>query len=92
MAVTVQRGRARLRAMPREIPISGETIKLGQLLKLAGVVGAGSEVKALLASERVLVNRAPEGRRGRQLHVGDSVSVGEEELLLTAAPSSSRAS
>jgi ribosome-associated protein len=74
-----------LAAVPREIPISGETIRLGQLLKLAGVVGSGSEVKALLASDPVLVNRAPEDRRGRQLHVGDSVSVGAEELLVTAA-------
>ena len=31
-------------------------IRLGQLLKLAGVVGAGGEAKALLASEPVFVN------------------------------------
>ncbi|HEY4452073.1 MAG TPA: RNA-binding S4 domain-containing protein [Solirubrobacteraceae bacterium] len=78
--------------MPREIPISGETIKLGQLLKLAGVVGSGSEVKAMLAGEPVLVNRASEGRRGRQLRVGDSVSVAGEELVVTAASPSPRAS
>jgi ribosome-associated protein len=93
MAATVPRERELdLRAMPREIPISGETIKLGQLLKLAGVVGSGSEVKAMLAGEPVLVNRASEGRRGRQLRVGDSVSVAGEELVVTAASPSPRAS
>ena len=61
-------------------------IRLGQLLKLAGVVDSGSEVKALLAAERVLVNDAPETRRGRQLHPGDTVRVGTHELRLTAVP------
>jgi ribosome-associated protein len=70
--------------MQGEIPIRGEMIRLGQLLKLAGVVDSGSEVKALLAAERVLVNGAPEARRGRQLHPGDTVQVGAHELRLTA--------
>ncbi len=64
----------------REIPILGETIRLGQLLKLAGLVDSGSEVKALLASEPVSVNGDRETRRGRQLHRGDVVRVGGEEL------------
>jgi ribosome-associated protein len=68
-----------------EIPITGDTIRLGQLLKLAGVVGSGSEVKDLLASEHVLVNGEPEDRRGRQLHAGDVVRVGEEELHVIGA-------
>jgi ribosome-associated protein len=71
--------------MPREIPIRGDTIRLGQLLKLAGVVGGGGELKAFLAEETVLVNGEPDARRGRQLHPGDVVAVGGEELLLTAA-------
>jgi ribosome-associated protein len=64
----------------RDIPIQGETIRLGQLLKLAGVVDSGSEVKALLAGQPVHVNGEPETRRGRQLHRGDSVRAGEDEL------------
>jgi ribosome-associated protein len=64
----------------RDIPIQGDTIRLGQLLKLAGVVDSGSEVKALLAIEPVLVNGEPDSRRGRQLHRGDVVRVGGEEL------------
>jgi len=69
----------------REIPIESETIRLGQLLKLAGVVDSGSEVKALLAHQPALVNGQPEARRGRQLRAGDTVRVGEEELRVTAA-------
>ncbi len=71
--------------MQGEIPIRSEMIRLGQLLKLAGVVDSGSEVKAFLATERVLVNDVPEARRGRQLHPGDTVRVGTHELRLIAA-------
>jgi ribosome-associated protein len=66
----------------REVQIREQTIRLGQLLKLAGVVDRGSEVKALLASVPVAVNGEPETRRGRQLHVGDVVRVQDEELLV----------
>jgi len=58
-------------------------IRLGQLLKLAGLVGGGGDAKALLAEETVLVNGEPDNRRGRQLHPGDVVSVAGEELRLT---------
>ena len=36
--------------MSREIAIRGSTIRLGQLLKLADVVGGGGEVKAYLSA------------------------------------------
>jgi len=68
------------------VEIRGETIRLGQLLKLAGVVDSGSDVKALLATEPVLVNGERETRRGRQLHPGDRVLAGSEELRVLAAP------
>jgi ribosome-associated protein len=67
-----------------EIPIRGDTIRLGQLLKLAGMSGSGAGVKALLAAEEVSVNGEREARRGRQLHPGDVVRVGEHELRVTA--------
>jgi ribosome-associated protein len=69
--------------MPHEIPIDGETIRLGQLLKLVGAIDSGSEAKAFLASETVLVNDERELRRGRQLHPGDAVRVAKSQLLLT---------
>jgi ribosome-associated protein len=67
-----------------DVAIRGDTIRLGQLLKLAGVVGAGGDAKALLATETVLVNGEPEARRGRQLHPGDEVRVGGEVIRLVA--------
>ena len=70
--------------MSREVAIRGSTIRLGQLLKLADVVGGGGEVKAFLAATEVLVNGEPDARRGRQLHPGDVVVVGGEELRVVA--------
>jgi ribosome-associated protein len=70
-------------AVQRDVEIRGETIRLGQLLKLAGVIGSGAEGKTLLATRTVLVNGEPDGRRGRQLHPGDVVTVDGEELRIT---------
>jgi ribosome-associated protein len=69
----------------REIPIRGDTIRLGQLLKLAGVIDSGGEFHDLVASEALLVNGEPEERRGRQLHPGDAVSVTDVTLEIVAA-------
>jgi ribosome-associated protein len=71
--------------MVTEIAIRGDTIRLGQLLKLAGIIDTGAEVKELLATEAVLVNGEREDRRGRQLHAGDVVAAGDTELRVTAA-------
>ncbi len=68
--------------MSREIAIRGEGIRLGQLLKLAGVIEGGGAAKAYLAGTPVLVNGEPDARRGRQLRPGDVVLAGEEELRL----------
>ncbi|HET9074122.1 MAG TPA: RNA-binding S4 domain-containing protein [Solirubrobacteraceae bacterium] len=67
------------------VAIRGEMIRLGQLLKLAGVVGAGSDVKLLLAQVPILVNGETESRRGRQLHPGDVVTVADRELEIVAS-------
>ena len=71
--------------MPTDVPIRGDTIRLGQLLKLAGVLEAGGEVRTFLAETRVLVNGEPEDRRGRQLHPGDVVSAAGDELRVVSA-------
>jgi ribosome-associated protein len=70
--------------MEREITIRGEMIRLGQLLKLSGIVDSGAEIKALLAAAEVTVNGAPETRRGRQLHPGDVVRWGDQALRVTS--------
>ena len=64
----------------KDVEIRGDMIRLGQLLKLAGVVVTGGEIKAFLAEGNVLVNGEAETRRGRQLARGDVVSVAGEEL------------
>lgn len=64
----------------REIAIAGEVIRLGQLLKIAGLVDSGAHAKELLANETVTVNGDSEQRRGRQLHRGDVVLVCGQEL------------
>ena len=66
--------------MVRDVPIRGQMIRLGQLLKLADMIDSGAEVKAFLATEPVWVNGEREARRGRQLYPGDIVRVGEREL------------
>lgn len=66
-----------------EIQIRDDTIRLGQLLKLAGVVDSGAEAKGLLADGAVRVNGEPESRRGRQLHPGDVVAASGREIRLS---------
>ena len=56
-----------------EVEIRGDMIRLGQLLKLVGVVDSGAEAKLLLADGAVTVNDEPEIRRGRQIRAGDVV-------------------
>jgi ribosome-associated protein len=74
-------------AVPTDVPIRGDTIRLGQLLKLAGLIDHGSEARAFLADRQVLVNGEREQRRGRQLHPGDVVTTGARELCVVASPS-----
>jgi ribosome-associated protein len=68
-----------------EVEIRGPMIRLGQLLKLAGIVDSGAEAKLLLEREAVAVNGEAERRRGRQLHDGDRVEVGDRQLRVRAA-------
>ena len=63
---------------PRDVAIRGEMIRLGQLLKLAGLVASGGDARAMLDAGVVTVNGEPESRRGRQLHRGDIVAVGDD--------------
>ncbi len=64
----------------RDVPIRTDVIRLGQLLKVAGVVDSGAEAKELLAAGDIRVNGEPETRRGRQLARGDVVVAAGEEL------------
>jgi len=62
------------------VEIREESIRLGQLLKLADLVDNGAEVKPLLMKGMVFVNGEMEIRRGRTLVKGDVVTLGEESV------------
>ena len=54
------------------IKIKDEFIKLGQALKLAGLVDSGIEAKEVIQNGEVLVNGEVDTRRGKKLIPGDS--------------------
>ena len=64
----------------QNIEIEGDMIRLGQLLKLSALADSGADARELLLASVVTVNGDPEARRGRQLHRGDVVAVGERTV------------
>jgi ribosome-associated protein len=67
---------------PRQVEIREDVIRLGQLLKLSGLVDSGAEAKLVLQDGDVTINGEPEERRGRQLHRGDVVALGDEAVVV----------
>lgn len=70
----------------RDETIRDDSIRLGQFLKLAGLIEVGGDAKAVLGDERVLVNGEVETRRGRQLRQGDVVELGGDVVRVTSTP------
>lgn len=60
---------------PQVVPITDDTIRLGQFLKLANLVDSGADARTLVAEGEVQVNGEVDVRRGRQLVRGDVVTV-----------------
>lgn len=56
-----------------EIEIHTEFIKLQQVLKLAGYLDQGSDIKAYLAEEEVMVNGEIVTQRGKKIYPGDII-------------------
>ena len=67
------------------VPITGDVIRLGQLLKLAGVVDDGGQARTLIEDGKVSVDGEVDRRRGRQVRPGSSVELGETQILVTSA-------
>lgn len=67
----------------REVVIRDDMIRLGQFLKLAGVIDSGGETKSWLAAGEVMVNGEVDTRRGRQLGRGDIVTVNGERIRVS---------
>lgn len=63
-----------------EIRIRDEFIKLGQVLKLAGVVEDGVEAKFVIQDGLVRVNGEVDERRGRKVYEGDVISFDGNEI------------
>lgn len=55
-----------------EITIKDEYIKLGQALKLAGLVGSGVDAKFVIQDGQVKINGEVDTRRGKKLYSGDN--------------------
>jgi ribosome-associated protein len=66
------------------VEIGGPTIRLGQLMKLAGLVDSGGDVRPVLGAGQVAVNGTREDRRGRQLRHGDVVDVAGTKIRVSA--------
>ena len=69
-------------ARPEDVAIAGDMIRLGQLLKLAGLAESGGEARELVQDGAVRVNGEVEMRRGRQLHRGDLVEAGAQAVRI----------
>lgn len=67
-----------------DVTIRDDSIRLGQFLKLANLIESGAEAKEVVADGLVTVNDEVETRRGRQLTIGDVVSVGGMSVRVVA--------
>jgi ribosome-associated protein len=67
----------------REVAIREDVIRLGQLLKLAGLADSGGHARELVQEGAATVNGEVELRRGRKLRRGDVIAVGEETVRVT---------
>ena len=70
-------------AYMEKIVIKDEYIKLGQALKLAGMVGSGIEAKIVIQEGSVTVNGQTELQRGKKLRDGDIVSYNGETIQIS---------
>jgi ribosome-associated protein len=67
-----------------EVAIRDQMIRLGQLLKLAGVVDDGGQARSLIDDGQVSVDGEVERRRGRQVRPGSTVELGDTWILITS--------
>lgn len=67
----------------KEIKIKDEYIKLGQAMKLGGMVSSGVEAKLAIQGGEVTLNGETELQRGKKLHDGDIVSYHGETIQIS---------
>lgn len=66
------------------VPIRDESIRLGQLLKLAGVVQDGAMARMVVEHGEVTVDGETVVRRGVQIRPGQVVEYAGQRLLVTS--------
>ncbi|MGN0383175.1 MAG: RNA-binding S4 domain-containing protein [Eubacterium sp.] len=64
------------------INIKDEYIKLGQALKLAGLVDSGVDAKFVIQDGQVKVNGKVDTRRGKKLVNGDVVEYNNKQFMV----------
>lgn len=64
------------------IQISDDFIKLGQALKLAGMVSSGVEAKIVIQNGEVEVNGEVETRRGKKIYPQDVIRYNGREVTV----------
>ena len=65
-----------------KVIIRDDFIKLGQAMKLAGMVGSGVDAKMLIQYGQVEVNGEVEYQRGKKLHEGDVITFNGESVQI----------
>ena len=65
-----------------KVIIRDDFIKLGQAMKLAGMVGSGVDAKMLIQDGQVEVNGEGEYQRGKKLHEGDVITFNGESVQI----------
>ncbi|MCD8014622.1 MAG: RNA-binding S4 domain-containing protein [Lachnospiraceae bacterium] len=70
-----------------EFRLKDEFIKLGQVLKAAGVAENGVDAKYMIQDGKVLVNGEKELQRGKKIHPGDEVVCGDIKIIISAGKS-----
>ncbi|WP_435199971.1 RNA-binding S4 domain-containing protein [Janibacter sp. GS2] len=69
------------------VHIRDASIRLGQLLKLAGLVEDGVMARTIIAAGEVSVDGRPETRRGAQVRAGSTVEyAGQRIEVVTGEP------
>lgn len=72
------------RIIMEEVRIKDEFIKLGQALKLAGLVESGVDAKYVVQDGQVKVNGVVETQRGKKLVNGDEVTFEGKTFVIRA--------
>ncbi len=66
-----------------KVVIRDEFIKLGQAMKLAGLVDSGLDAKIVIQDGQVMVNGETDTRRGRKLYEGDTFTYQGQTVTVT---------